>query len=478
MPGCAEQQSEVPLELRIKDKVFFLHSSLMGEPYPEVLSLESTNFCNLSCSHCGHSQFPVFQKGHFDMTLFDTLDHLLGTRIKTVSLSNFGEPFMSQIWPQLLKKVCSIDELNISFITNGLMLDRHLLDVADHRISFAVSIDGASEKTYGHFRGKNNFSRLIQNLTLLKKQKDQAGVVYPRITFLFTVSKINCHELVDMVELAASLGVTSLIVQFQLFFDQHRFESESLYFAQDEYNQHIREAAQKAGELGIAFVHPDSFDGKTMVSRETISNCWLGRDSSGEIRCFSQRAICYVKYNGCVEACCSPDHNVMGDLKTDSFEDIWHGRGYRDLRLAFDRGEWPDRCRYCNIIQALDVHDKRAHFIALQDMGQPPSSVRQEYRISELDTRYKQALLLLRSNNISGASELIVPMSRIDRNLIEVGNARAFLYGMEGRVSAMCEQLKTLLSIAPKDKILLANYTAAVTMSKKKTFFDRLFRNS
>lgn len=172
-------ETEKRIQLKIKGRIFLLHDTLLGAPYPHALSLESTNFCNLSCSHCGHSQFPAFKKGHFDMKYMNEVEHLLGKNIKEVSLSNFGEPFFSRVWYELQKKALSIEGLNVSFITNGLLLDKHLDEVLDPRISMAVSIDGASEKTYSYFRGKNNFSKLINNLTLLKDLKDGRGVSYP-----------------------------------------------------------------------------------------------------------------------------------------------------------------------------------------------------------------------------------------------------------------------------------------------------------
>jgi MoaA/NifB/PqqE/SkfB family radical SAM enzyme len=398
-------RSDLPLttkysfELKIKEKTFLLHDTLLGTPYPQIVSLESTNFCNLSCSHCGHSQFPEFSKGHFDMKYFHKVEQLLGSKIKGISLSNFGEPLISHVWHTLLGRALSIDGLNISFVTNGLLLDKHLDEVLDPRISIAISVDGASEKTYGYFRGKNNFSKLIKNLTLIKNLKDERGVSYPHITFFSTVSRINCHELISIVELAKTFGVKTVIVQFQLFFNHERFERESLYLAKEDYDRYIALAREKAFELGINLIHPDSFDGKTIVPRNIFTNSWLGKDKEGLIQCFSQLSACYIKYNGMVEACCATNCNVMGDLNSDSFEDIWHGPYYRELRLAFDQGVWPHRCKYCNIIQALDVHDERAHMVEVLNPYPNIVSIPQRYHVSEIDRTYKDALSFLPDNH-------------------------------------------------------------------------------
>ncbi len=467
------QVAEGRIEIEIKGRPFWVHRTVLGAPYPQLLSFESTNFCNLSCSHCGHSQFPEFKRGHLDMKYFDAVEYLLGSKIRGVSLSNFGEPFMSKSWDILLRKALAIEGIHISFITNALLLDKHLEEILDPRISIAVSIDGASSDTYGYFRGQD-VSKLMRNLDLLKSLKAERKVDYPQLTFLFTVSRINCHELARIVEVAKNFDVATVIVQFQIFFDRERFKNESLYFAREEYDRHIAIARAKAVELGINLVHPDSFDGETVVPSGAAVNYWLGREEDGTVRCYSQASTCYVRYNGVVEACCAPDHNVMGDLNSGSFEDIWHGPYYRELRLAFDRGEWSERCRRCPLIQAIDVHDERAHFIALPEAGLDMVSAPLSYRITEIDSVYRRAVSLL-PENCEKALEVLSNVADLDVHLFEISNLRACLLGMQGKMDAMRRLLKEVSGIAPKDDIILHNLGNAEILADN-NWMSRLFK--
>ena len=182
------QEENIGNRIKIKGKTFMLHDTLLSAPYPQMLSIESTNFCNLCCSHCGHSQLPGFNKGHLEIGIFEKVEGLLGSGIKALSLSNFGEPFISKEWNTLLGRALLVEGLNISFITNGLLLDRHLEEIIDPRISIAISIDGTSEETYGYFRGRGNLSRLLRNMELLREMKEKKEVNFPRLTLLFTVS--------------------------------------------------------------------------------------------------------------------------------------------------------------------------------------------------------------------------------------------------------------------------------------------------
>ena len=443
--------------IEIKGKTFRLHDTLLSAPYPQMLSIESTNFCNLCCSHCGHSQLPGFNKGHLEIGIFEKIEDLLGSGIKGLSLSNFGEPFISKEWNTLLGRALLVEGLNISFITNGLLLDRHLEEVIDPRISIAISIDGVTEETYGYFRGCGNLSRLLRNMELLRDIKEKKGGNFPRLTLLFTVSRVNVHELEKIVDLASTYGAETVIVQLQLFFNRKMFEAESLFFKKEEYDRHIAAASRRAMKTGINLIHPDSFDGDTVVNRESIDNSWLGWDDEGRIKCFSHNTVCYIKYNGIIEACCSPNHNIMGNLETDSFDDIWYGPNYRELRLAFARGEWPERCRYCNLIQAVDVHDTRAHLVEVH--GTSPFTVPypQKYKISDVEKIYKELLSIL-PKDTEEALRLISRVSGLDENLYEVGNLAACLRGMNGETDTMLKGLERCREIAPGDPCILNNY--------------------
>jgi MoaA/NifB/PqqE/SkfB family radical SAM enzyme len=456
------------MELIIKGEPFLLHDTLLGAPYPGALSFEATNFCNLCCTHCGHSQYPGFSKGHFDMKYFRKVEHLLGSEVKSISLNNFGEPFMSKTWDDLLHRSLSLDSPAIFFITNGLLLDRHIEEVLNPRISMAISIDGASEQTYSSFRGRNNFQKLMFNLTLLKDTKLAKGIPYPQVTFLFTVSRVNCDDLPRIVDMAAALGVGGVIIQFQIFYHAERFRRESLFFAREDYDSNIAAARLRASALGIDFIHPNSFDGRSMVPPEILAGSWLGRDSAGKIRCGSQATVCYVKYNGVIEACCTPDHNIMGSLDLDTFEDIWHGPHYRELRLTLDRGIWPDRCKCCSLIQVVDVHDERAHFTKVPAACFDKKPAPQRYRITEVDRLYREALSFL-PHDPDEVCRMLPRLLDIDENLYEVHNMKACLDGLRGDFQAMLKGLEKCAAIAPGDLIVTKNCSKALHMSRLKS---------
>lgn len=60
----------------------------------------------------------------------------------------------------------------------------------------------------------------------------------------------------------------------------------------------------------------------------------------------------HVKSDGLVYPCCFSDE-VMGDLRRESFDEIWNGEKYRDLRRSMKTGEYWGSCRRasCNWIE-------------------------------------------------------------------------------------------------------------------------------
>ena len=62
-----------------------------------------------------------------------------------------------------------------------------------------------------------------------------------------------------------------------------------------------------------------------------------------------------VLYDGRVFACCHPmahEKMQLGNLATQSVEEIWNGRLYQSLRAGLRSGDAPDICRKCSIVHS------------------------------------------------------------------------------------------------------------------------------
>jgi MoaA/NifB/PqqE/SkfB family radical SAM enzyme len=454
IPDPGLPTSRAPIEHR----GFRLHSSLLSTPPPTFINLELTNYCNLRCTHCGHSQYPEFVKGHADSSLFERLLPLLGPgKIRFLGVTSFGETLMSPQWWSTFSRALAIPDVILHLVTNGLLLDRHLDQVAHPRVDVVVSMDGASEDTYAHFRGPGHFHKVLANLRVLR-ERELAGTLPPtRRAINMTVSRINVHEMPKLVELAAELGMSSVTLFFQIFHDEAAFRRESLYFEPKTFDRWLRTAREAAARRSITLLHPDSFDG-SMGMPPLLKRGWLWRDDQSRVRCGFVDDQSYISWHGQVEACRVQDRHTVGNLHEDAFVDIWWGPIYRRLRQSFLRGQKPLVCENCNMVQSLDVHEVQSHFVKpIRDDGRLHSCP-QPYRITVLEPEFQGVVRQLSAGE--SPERLLPPLHRMRTHhpeLHEVSNAIGVLWTVLGHPDQAMRALEDAAAIAPDDDLVRDN---------------------
>jgi MoaA/NifB/PqqE/SkfB family radical SAM enzyme len=180
-----------------------------GSPYPcstdevETVVLSHDPVCNLRCPSC-RNEF----RGSSRMVEAITdivLESGLLSQARSLSSSDVGDPVASSsIWSLLCNLPVVKPGFSIFLHTNGLLLTACKWDElgsAKEKVrNVTVSIDAASEYTYGLNRGGDWF-RLLENLEWMS----QAGTF--DLDFNFVVQENNFREMVDLVRLADHFGV-------------------------------------------------------------------------------------------------------------------------------------------------------------------------------------------------------------------------------------------------------------------------------
>ncbi|MEV6986881.1 hypothetical protein AB0M95_37270 [Sphaerisporangium sp. NPDC051017] len=71
--------------------------------------------------------------------------------------------------------------LHIGVVTNGTMIDRHLDEIAEHVTWLRVSVDAATEDTYGRVRpdrkGRSVFGKVIANMRARQREDRNPGIL-------------------------------------------------------------------------------------------------------------------------------------------------------------------------------------------------------------------------------------------------------------------------------------------------------------
>lgn len=279
------------------DNKWLLRAMISGRaPRPTSAIIDPVNLCNLHCPFCptGSGNQRLNQR----MMKLDEFKLILDKLpfLKDLCLHNWGEPLLNPALPEMIGYAKG-KGLTVSFDSNlalPLSVGRAGAIVASGLDNLTVSLDGASQESYGQYRRGGEFNRVIDNIRLLAETKKRLGVKHPLITWKFIVNRFNEPEIEQARRMANAMGVVFNLSQMG-----------------------IPENLQQEWAPSEPY---------RLIKRKGISY---------------PRAICIwlfrfvvVNSDGSVLPCCHISDNkfAYGNLLGQSFDDIWNGVQYRRSR--------------------------------------------------------------------------------------------------------------------------------------------------
>ncbi len=303
---------------------WLLRTMLSGRaPRPPFAIIDPVTICNLQCPFCptgsGKLQLPrrMLKLDEFQI-IVDKLPF-----VQDVTLHNWGEPLLNPALPDMIG-YAKKRRMNVSFDTNlalPLSPERAEAIVSSGLDNMTISLDGASQETYGQYRRGGDFNRVIENIRLLVGTKKRLGVTNPAMTWKFIVNRYNERE-IDL-------------------------------------------ARDRAKELEVVF------NLSPMGIPDNLQTEWAPSDSYRIIKrggISHPRSICIwmfrfivVSSDGSVLPCCnvSDMKYAYGNLLQQDFDEIWNGEQYRLSRktmvpmLFSPRAKAPIPCTHCREYSTL-----------------------------------------------------------------------------------------------------------------------------
>jgi radical SAM protein with 4Fe4S-binding SPASM domain len=318
---------------RLREKLLYPVARLTGGTNifpPTIIAIEPTNRCNLKCEFCARIFWDEEENPEDDIPveLFEKIIPMLESSPKVI-LQIFGEPLLSKTFFKMLERVKKYN-CQVVFNTNGVLLKRKncekLVEMGADEI--AVSIDGTD--TFKEIRGIP-VSKLVQNITTLNEVKAEHGVTKPEIGIAMVGMRKNVHETVELVDIAASLGVENMYVAHMEAHADHLVD-ELLFNHVDYARNHFEIAKARAKEVGVNLVLPP------LESTEYF--CSFPFDSM------------WINWDGAVRPCCRAvyaDTIQIGNLYEQDWKEIWNGDDMKQLRKSLLTGkEMIPFCEECS----------------------------------------------------------------------------------------------------------------------------------
>jgi MoaA/NifB/PqqE/SkfB family radical SAM enzyme len=165
-----------------------------------ILALQVHTACNCRCVMC--DIWTANASGR-ELTGDELEGHLASIRrlhVQRVMLTG-GEPLLHRNLWNLCLRLRDMG-CRVTLVTTGLLLDKHVQDVATHVDQLVVSIDGPADVHDRIRRVSNGFSRIARGLDLLGNHATR-----PKTTARCVVQRLNFTRLVQTVQATREIGL-------------------------------------------------------------------------------------------------------------------------------------------------------------------------------------------------------------------------------------------------------------------------------
>lgn len=304
----------------------FYYTKWTGKPtqwgVPISISFEPTTSCNLRCPECpsGLRQF-TRPTGMLSNNFFrDTVEQLKDDLLYLIFYFQ-GEPYLN---PEFLDMVKYASDRGIYTATSTnahYLKDENAKRTVESGLDrMIISIDGTTQETYQNYRIGGNLEKVIEGTKNVIKWKKELGSKTPHVIFQFLVVKPNEHQIEDVKKLGAEVGV-----------DEVRFKTAQIYDYEHDPNNLIPDNEKYSR-------YKKTKDGHTTIKNPLLNHCWKLWHS------------CVLTWDGLVVPCCFDKDatHQLGDLKENTFYEIWQGEKYQQFRASILRSRSEiDICSNC-----------------------------------------------------------------------------------------------------------------------------------
>ena len=334
---------------------------------PSLIQVEASSRCNLRCQMC-----PVTTKGTLStqnpgLMASDVWEKVrrIGSRVGKVVMTGFGEPFLHPDFLDMLRELDSRG-IAIGFSTNGILVTDEIareLAGLEHLAHINVSIDSPDPDIYREVR-RGDVHRALEGLAKLVRGVGDDG---PLVTVSSLLMARTAESLIRFPEVLQRLGVRHWRVQSMVDWNRDLLSWHLCRGGRPaDYLDRIRAEAVDR-EIDLIFENPERTELESN-SPELAVLTYHGKSDAdeGESRiCNAPWDAPFVDKDGRVLPCCYGDHTaVLGDLRDESFDEIWNGPKYRRFREDLVKGgrSLPTICANCT--QAPAGKHPRGQFVA------------------------------------------------------------------------------------------------------------------
>ncbi len=311
-----------------------------------LIYLKLTPVCNLRCVMCGQRGIKGVLKGEAGVEASKTIVPLetykkLGDELASVKPIYYiwgGEPFLyPDIFP-LVKHLQSKGSF-VSVNTNGTLLEQNAARIVeDGWNAIFVSLD-AFRDVNDEIRGKGSYDKVIAGFKAINEEKKKRGTNLPFLGVVTTVTNKNYKSLADLAEASKEFNLDWHIYNLGTYTNDEILATHKEYMKKhldtdiymlDGYNTGFNENIDGAELHAILEkIHSTNYGHPSItvpaLNPEKTHEYYAELDTHVRDNCIVPWCQANISYNGDVTFCADYNEYVLGNIKEQSFKEIYNG---------------------------------------------------------------------------------------------------------------------------------------------------------
>ena len=306
-------------------------------PQPGRIELEVTNVCRFRCPKCEHTYWKEKQEN----MSFEAFKRIIEQfpNLKSISATGIGHGFENPDYFKMLKYLKD-KSLFVQFFDPLFLPDEKVLrELINLRVNWIwISFDGATKETYEKSIVGSNFDKVLENIRMLVRLRNEMKSPFPEIHFQPIITKYNFHEMPKFIELIYELTKDANQPTTEINFIKLIPFKENEWLAPEITEDVLRateEAARKHKNLVVTSIRMSEEEHKPYIE-DCVS--WT---------------VPFITVDGKVYACCAVTEgnfraearqHALGDLTKEDFRDIWKSQKFKGFVRAIHDGKDPWLC--------------------------------------------------------------------------------------------------------------------------------------
>jgi len=305
---------------------------------PQLLILDITHSCNLTCRICDIWKTASTEKDieapYIKKMLFQANE--LG--IKEIALSG-GEPLLRNDIFEIFEYAKGIGIKHLGVLTNGVLAEKYIIEelkpyLTGNTISLVISLDSLKPDTHNYIRNSDMaWQKSVESLrTLSLLKKDYSQINFNVITIILNQ---NLEELLDLAIFIKSLGTNSLQFQVLLPNNLRMVERKKSIFWISEDRLPILD---KIIDKLIEFKEENPLFVRNSINNlSSVKKYFRGRVNSNDVKCASADKTILISNQGESTTCFSS----YGDIKRKDLREILQGKEIIKAQEKVKKCSWP-----------------------------------------------------------------------------------------------------------------------------------------